>query len=154
MEESCSERSKMPPQGNLMLHLKSTIAWPPLLMRKIWAPPFVRGRAWELTHYAKFLTGEWVDIQPMHDLTGWYSLAGDWSVDDSGALIGKSDDQGLEILCGAKFGTRYVLSGEVTLDASDEKDPCAGAIVGWTSATQQYGLMLHPASKRQTPGEP
>ena len=55
------------------------------------ARPYLRNLVVRIDIETKFASGGWVNIQPEADLAGWQIAGGEWSVDDQGGLVGKSD---------------------------------------------------------------
>ena len=77
---------------------------------------FLRGRGKQLQWQQHFVAGEWVDIQPDKDLSGWFPQAGKWEVDEKGGLVGSYMPDGLMLVCQAVFfGKDFVIEGDVEL---------------------------------------
>ncbi len=85
------------------------------------------------------LSGEWVDLVPDADLSGWEVKGGNWSVDEHGALTGasrKKDDQ-LMLLCRSRVKGNYEIRGE------EEARFNAGVVMGYAKKLSfQYASFL------------
>jgi hypothetical protein len=110
---------------------------------------WVRGRAQEHAWQAKFAAGQWVDLVQSEDLGGWEPVAGEWKV-ENGALVGTTDGQGLMLLCGAKFGTRYEFRGTVeVIDIDDDVADAGGGPVFGHAGGANYCALWFQQHARQ-----
>ncbi len=110
---------------------------------------YLRGRAAELRWLKQYHAGEPVDIQPDKDLNGWYANGGKWSVDQQGRLVGAGEASGLNLICGAEFGSRYEITGRMEyVNVGKIKEPAAGPIVTYSRSADSYGLWMRKGSQR------
>jgi hypothetical protein len=105
---------------------------------------FIRGRAAELAWRRTFNAGEWVDVQPDAQLTGWWSLGGQWRVDEQGRLTGAFSEANQRLICQAGFiGDNYELAGVLEFPTDKTAAPLAGPIFAHTSAYYSFGVFMH-----------
>jgi hypothetical protein len=110
---------------------------------------FARSRRQEIDWYRNFEKGQWVSIQPDTKFTGWHPVAGKWSVENDGTLVGEMDQYGLLIICGADFGTRYELSGIIEIIRGNEQaDPKAGFAVAYQNGSNHFAMLMNERRKR------
>jgi hypothetical protein len=100
-------------------------------------------RLQELKWQSGFVGTEEVSIQPDAKLNGWYRVAGKWSVESDGTLVGESDSDGLMLLCGCNFGRRYEISYAIEFDMSDPaKSFSPGTVISYSSWTNQFDIWM------------
>jgi hypothetical protein len=106
--------------------------------------PFIRGRVAELAWHRTYESGEWVNIQPDEQLTGWWPLGGQWRVDDAGRLTATFSASNQRLVCQAGFiGRNYELSGVLEFPTDVKAAPLAGPIFAHTSPYYSFGASLH-----------
>ncbi len=106
--------------------------------------PFLRGRLAELDWRRRYDTGEWVDIQPDAQMSGWWAMGGAWRVDDQGRLVGTFSQGNQRLVCqGGFIGEDYEFAGCIEFPSDAEPAPAAGPIFAHNSPFHSYGLSLH-----------
>src|SRR6185436_14877076 len=88
---------------------------------------FVRNRLKQLQWQQQFETGEWIDIQPDKDLTGWCSDIAEHHVDDAGALIASYDPASMRSLL---LWQPQFLEGDFEIEGKVEY-PTNRAVIGF-----------------------
>lgn len=92
---------------------------------------------------------EWVVIQPDEMLNGWLPLAGAWSVDEAGDLIGKPSKDGLMILHALTPSANFELAGTIEFGANAaDHHAHAGPIFGYMTLKPFQTVTLNPANER------
>lgn len=111
--------------------------------------PWVQNRLAELRLLKAFETGEWVDLQPGKDLFGWYSVTGQWSVDEQGSLVGTALPNGVNLICGAEFKPRYEMTGKLEFASRGKvPDPAAGPILRYARDGDSHGMWLRRTTQK------
>jgi tetratricopeptide (TPR) repeat protein len=122
--------------------------------------PYLRGRLVAAEIESALATGKWVSIQPPADLAGWSVACGEWSVDEQGALVGKSDatkasprdSRGMMLFCQAKAGSRFELRGHAEILEPHEDGGSFGAVIGYSDAQRYWQCHFYPPRGKETVG--
>lgn len=92
------------------------------------------------------LFGE-ADLTPGADLAGWVPMTGDWSVEEDGALVGRSTSQGLWIVCDVPIGMNIEFTAEVAFDEQTlQTQPNAGLFFGYRPGESFHTFFVDHAS--------
>jgi hypothetical protein len=92
---------------------------------------------------------EWVVIQPDTMLNGWLPLAGEWSVDDNGDLVGKPSQDGLMILHALTPGANFEMAGAIEFaPGAENQTTMAGPVFGYMTLRPFQTVTLNPADER------
>ena len=102
---------------------------------------FVRGRARELSLQPRYMAGGWIDIQPDQDMSLWYPIVGDWTVDAQKRMMGRYDDGCIALFHAGFLGENYEFTGTVQFPP---KLPTGkgGPIVLWQDEQANYTANL------------
>ncbi len=78
---------------------------------------FLKTRLQQLKWQKEFAGGQWIDVQPKDgDLIGWEPVAGIWTVQPDGTLVGKADEHGLLLtFVGNYLSPRFEVDGQFEL---------------------------------------
>jgi hypothetical protein len=116
---------------------------------------YLRSRVVVLEIETKVAAGEEVSIQPAADLAGWVVAHGAWSVDEHGGLVGRldpkdfppKDTRGPLLLCQAKIGTRFELTGHAELLEPKDASNGFGAIIAYDYPGNYWSCFFNPPSR-------
>jgi hypothetical protein len=74
---------------------------------------YFRGRMRDVEFDQSYSDENWTKLPLDEHLTGWESMAGDWSINNNGRLVGKPQRDGLRLVFEKKLGTRFELRGKM-----------------------------------------
>ena len=94
----------------------------------------------------KMSRGEWITLTIPKDLTGWSARAGVWKVEDDGAVVGESTQEGLSLVSNQLFDQNLEIKGELEFIQSPYRDKFnVGIAVGATDRKPNdiYSCLLY-----------
>jgi hypothetical protein len=103
----------------------------------------------------KISQGDWVPLTIPRELTGWTVRAGDWRVEDDGAVVGDSKREGLLLVCNQLFDQNLEVKGELEFVQAPYKYNINGGIaVGATDKKPDdlYSCLLYQAEREASVG--
>jgi hypothetical protein len=116
---------------------------------------YLHGRVVVMEIEARCAAGEEVSIQPTPDLAGWIAVHGDWSVDEHGGLVGRLDPKNFSpkdirgpiLLCQAKIGTHFELTGHAELLEPKDASNGFGAVIAYDYPGNYWSCFFVPPSR-------
>ena len=118
------------------------------------AEPFLATRAAVVRLEAGFASGEWVPLLRDPSFAGWSKSGGKWTLGSDGAARGIWQDHYPWLDCGASFGRRFELRGELGFEPGPAKragEVCfALARATYREGTDEVMVFLSPAHQTVT----
>ncbi|HEX8522623.1 MAG TPA: hypothetical protein VF669_10235 [Tepidisphaeraceae bacterium] len=93
------------------------------------AHQFTNSRTKQLDWLKQFDSGNWVDLQPDKEMTGWSSIRGSWHVAKDRALAAVNEGWGLQAACDVTtFGTKFDMEATIEWPDDEKLVPAAAGI--------------------------